>query len=231
MNQKHDTKKKREEQTEDLLAKASAQLPFSDEAEKGFLSCLLQDPAIIGEAKNDCPPAMFYHPANEGVYSAIVHLHNRFKPVNVASLSGYLRDNEQLDRVGGPSALSEIYTFIPIPSDYPALPRRDTRQARAAAVDPARCRTDCTMPRARHEGSGDYEEAQTSLQVIAASQQNDADMLPCRPLASVLDNVLEFANRRQSEGVDTLPGVSTGIAASTNAQEGCNRASCGSSEA
>jgi replicative DNA helicase len=205
-------RKPRLESTEDLLAKANAQLPFSDEAEKGFLSCLLQDPAIIGEAKNDCPPAMFYHPANEGVYSAIVHLHNRFKPVNVASLSGYLRDNEQLDRVGGPSALSEIYTFIPIPSDYPhfrdeILDKHARRQLiRHAAELIARCREPDT------KAAEITEEAQTSLQVIAASQQNDADMLPCRPLSNVLDNVLEFADRRQSEGADTLPGVSTGIA-------------------
>jgi len=210
MNQKHDSRK-HEEQTEDLLAKANAQLPFSDEAEKGLLSCLFQNPNMIGEAKSDCPPAMFYHEANAAVYRALVHLQERYKPIGVISVVEFLRDNDLLDRVGGTSAISELYTFVPIPSHYAfyrdtILDKHGRRQLmRHAALLIQRCKeTDCTVGEIA-------EETQTSLSVIAASQQNDSDMLPCRPIKAVLESVMEFADKRQSEG-GTLPGVSTGIA-------------------
>lgn len=211
MKKHDDTKKQKAPATEELLARANTQLPFSDEAEKGFLSCILQWPHLIQEAKAECPPAMFYHLPNQMLWEACIRLQERFKPVDVVSLSSYLRDNDLLERVGGSAAISELYTFIPIAAHYrfyvgTIIDKYARRQLiHHAAILIQSCR-DPDMTAAQIT-----EEAQTSLQVLAASQQNDADMLPCRPIREVLASVLEFADKRQSEG-DTLPGVSTGIA-------------------
>jgi hypothetical protein len=67
--------KKRNEipSAEELLASINRALPFSDEAEKGVLSCLLQDP---NERLSDCrvtlPALAFYHDANRTIYEKLL---------------------------------------------------------------------------------------------------------------------------------------------------------------
>lgn len=112
-------RKNEEPKTEDLLSSINRALPFSDEAEKGVLSCLLQDPA---ERLSDCrvslPAAAFYHVANRTVYETLLTCYDKNIPIDVVTLSNILRDQQMLDKVGGPSLISELYTFVPIPAHF-----------------------------------------------------------------------------------------------------------------
>ncbi len=108
---------------EESLASISNQaMPFSDEAEKGVLSCLLQDPVErIPETKAMFPPEAFYHDANRMIFEALCVLDGK-EPrtvVDPVTLTHYLRDACLLDKVGGAAALSELFAFVPIPSHYP----------------------------------------------------------------------------------------------------------------
>lgn len=107
---------------EELLASLNRALPFSDEAEKGVLSCLLQDPVErIPEAKTQYPPEAFYHDVNRFIFEALLVLDSR-EPrtvVDPVTLTHYLRDANLLDKVGGAAAISELFAFVPIPSHYP----------------------------------------------------------------------------------------------------------------
>ena len=48
-----------------------ARLPFSDEAEKGVLSSVLQDPnERLSESRVMLPTAAFYHEANRTIYES-----------------------------------------------------------------------------------------------------------------------------------------------------------------
>ncbi len=113
-------KKGEEPSTEELLAGVNRALPFSDEAEKGMLSCLLQDPAErLAECRVTLPTNAFYHAANRTIYETLLTCYDKNIPIDVVTLTNILRDQQLLDRVGGPSALSEVYTFVPIPSHFP----------------------------------------------------------------------------------------------------------------
>lgn len=105
---------------EELLANINRALPFSDEAEKGLLSSLLQDP---NERLTDCrvtlATAAFYHEANRTVYEMLLDFDDKHLPIDPVTITNALRDRGLLDRVGGPAAISELFTFVPVPSHYP----------------------------------------------------------------------------------------------------------------
>lgn len=105
--------------TEDLLASVNRQLPFSDEAEKGILSCVLQDPEeLLPELRRDCPIDAFFRLPERTVLQTLFDMHDKALPIDVVSISNVLRDRGLLDRVGGASAISELYTFVPIAAHF-----------------------------------------------------------------------------------------------------------------
>jgi replicative DNA helicase len=104
---------------EELLANINRALPFSDEAEKGTLSSLLQDPSErLSESRVTLPPAAFYHEANRTVYEKLLEFYDKNLPIDPVMLTNALRDQGLLERVGGAAAISELFTFVPSPSHY-----------------------------------------------------------------------------------------------------------------
>jgi replicative DNA helicase len=104
---------------EELLAGMNRQMPFSDENEKGMLSSLLQDPAErITETRLVIPPEAFYHEANRTIYVMLLEFSDKGLPIDPVLITNALRDQGLLERVGGPSAITELFTFVPSPSHY-----------------------------------------------------------------------------------------------------------------
>ena len=88
-------------------------MPHSDEAEKGVLSCLLQSPERIAPNLHTMPPAMFYSASNREVFAILAELTAAGKPIELVSITHRLRNSGRLERAGGPSALTDLYTFVP----------------------------------------------------------------------------------------------------------------------
>ncbi len=111
---------KREPTAEELLATINRALPFSDEAEKGVLSCVLHDPSEkLADLKVTVAVDAFYHEANRIVYEQLLRLYDQNKPIDPVLLTHHLREQLLLDKVGGPSAITELFTFVPIPALFP----------------------------------------------------------------------------------------------------------------
>lgn len=104
--------------TEELLGEAARALPFSEEAESGVLSCLMQDTSRIAELRMKAVPEAFYHAGRRLIYEALLAMDEKGLPIELASLMSWLRDRGDLERVGGNVVLSEIFTFIPIPAHW-----------------------------------------------------------------------------------------------------------------
>lgn len=110
---------KKPESVEDALVRVNRQMPFSDEAERGLLSCLLQDPAErVAEVRQDLPADAFYHLPAQLIYRAIIAMADVGHPIDYVTVANFMRDAGTLDRVGGSSALSELYTFVPISAHF-----------------------------------------------------------------------------------------------------------------
>lgn len=104
---------------EELLANINRALPFSDEAEKGVISSILQDPnERLSESRVSLPSVAFYHEANRTVYEMLLAFYDKNLPIDPVIITNALRDQGLLDRVGGPAMITELFTYVPVPSHY-----------------------------------------------------------------------------------------------------------------
>lgn len=95
-------------------------MPFSDDAEKGVLSCFLQSPnELLNDAQISIPLEAFYHPANRLIYETLLEFNNIGKPVDLVALSNYFLDKGMMDKLGGPALLAELFSFVPTTAHYP----------------------------------------------------------------------------------------------------------------
>jgi len=93
--------------------------PFSEEAEKTVLACLLWRAELIDDAMERGLGPAFYHPAHRHVFEAIVALRSAAKPVDAVALMQYLLDRQTIDKAGGPHAVAELSQFPPTQAHYP----------------------------------------------------------------------------------------------------------------
>jgi replicative DNA helicase len=120
-----DKKKKRKEivLTEDLLAAvAQMRLARSEEAERGVVSCLLQDPQNrIGEARQKIEPEAFFSEGTREIYNVLLAMDAASppQPIDIITVTRQLTDRGKLDIVGGAFAITELFAFVPTPSHFP----------------------------------------------------------------------------------------------------------------
>ncbi|MCB1227438.1 MAG: replicative DNA helicase [Verrucomicrobiales bacterium] len=111
--------RKKEMSAEELLASLNRGLPFSDDAEKAVLSCILQDPVeCLSECRASVKPNTFYHDGNRTIYEVLCGMYDQNLPIDLILLTQKLREQKLLDRVGGPAAVSELLTFAPVTSHF-----------------------------------------------------------------------------------------------------------------
>ncbi|WP_157210989.1 replicative DNA helicase [Verrucomicrobium spinosum] len=94
-------------------------LPYSEDAEKGLLSCFLQTPdELIGDAIRTLPQEVFHQRSNRLLYGVLRDFHTAGRPIDLVSLSHHLLDSGDMDKVGGPATLADLLSFVPTPAHY-----------------------------------------------------------------------------------------------------------------
>ena len=95
-------------------------LPHAMGPEKSLLSSMLQDPQeYIGAAIEErLTREHFYLPNHATLFAFLVGLFERGEVIELVSLVQKLLDTAQLDRVGGPAALTDLYTYAPSPGNF-----------------------------------------------------------------------------------------------------------------
>lgn len=92
-------------------------LPHSIEAEQGVLGSMLISPReIIGECVEKLGPdglEYFYVPAHQTIYTVLVELWNAGQGIDLITFTQVLRDRNLLETVGGASAVTSLFTFVP----------------------------------------------------------------------------------------------------------------------
>lgn len=98
---------------------AQKAMPFSDDAEKGLLSCLIFSPTeLVPDAMSTMQPEWFYHPSNRLLFEHLSMMFQSQKPIEFPSITEHLQTHGVLDRVGGAGAISELLDFVPAPTHY-----------------------------------------------------------------------------------------------------------------
>ena len=85
--------------------------PHDAQAERAVLSAILLDNESIHEIAGELAPDDFYLPAHRRLFSAMITLKDGNQPVDLTTLSDYLKSHELLDSIGGPVVLAEIADY------------------------------------------------------------------------------------------------------------------------
>ena len=87
--------------------------PQSIEAETCVLGAMLLDKDAIAQAIETISQDSFYKEANAKIYQAIIGLYDSNQPVDIVSLTEYLRQRKELEAVGGAAYVSMLIEAIP----------------------------------------------------------------------------------------------------------------------
>ena len=92
------------------------QLPQNLEMEQQVLGTLMVQEESICQVEDIIQPSDISGTQNKIIYSSILALHSQGKPHDLVSVTNYLKDNEETDKVGGASYLSSLTDIIPTTS-------------------------------------------------------------------------------------------------------------------
>jgi replicative DNA helicase len=82
--------------------------PQSVEAEQAVLGSLLVSTDAIAKVTGILEPDYFYRKAHQFIYAAILDLFDRNEPIDIVTVSQYLKDEGKLDSVGGRQYLTDL---------------------------------------------------------------------------------------------------------------------------
>lgn len=202
----------KEPSPEELLASLNKPLPYSDDDEKGLLSCILQRPSLIDEAP---PPEQCYHEANRVILATLLTMRGLGMPLDdPISLTRMLREAKKLDIVGGPAGIAELFTFVPIPSHwahYLKIVRekfqfRQMIGALAAGIAHLQAFTGV-------DGASATDALEHCQKLVCEAVNDDGSSdLEYKPIKELVMQVLEESQTMAETG-KKIPGLSTGISA------------------
>jgi replicative DNA helicase len=86
--------------------------PQNLEAEQAVLGSVLIDKNAIFRVADILLPEDFYTPAHERIYRAILSLYEKHQPIDVLSLTNYLKEHETLKEVGGSAYLADLTNHV-----------------------------------------------------------------------------------------------------------------------
>lgn len=93
---------------------AGAKIPPQNiEAEVSLLGSVLIEDDVITTIADKISENDFYDKRHGTIYSAILKLYEQHKPVDLLTLSSALRDNGELENIGGSSYLTELTNAVP----------------------------------------------------------------------------------------------------------------------
>lgn len=104
-----DYRKKEPPAAEDVLVDLNKPLPHAPEAEAGLLGGLMQGMMPIIDCRQALQPAAFYFEKNRIIYEELLSMDEAGLKCDPALVTQRLRDRNVLDKVGGPSEISQLY--------------------------------------------------------------------------------------------------------------------------
>ncbi len=87
--------------------------PQNIEAEKSLLGSLMMDKNALMKVVDFLKTKDFYKEAHKKIYEAIIILFEKREPIDFLSLSTRLKENKELEKIGGTSYLTELINSVP----------------------------------------------------------------------------------------------------------------------
>jgi len=91
--------------------------PQNTESEKALLGSIMLRPEALVEIMDVLRPEAFYADKHRTVFVAMTDLYEKREPIDLLTLSSKLKENGDLDRIGGVSYLTELVNTVPSASN------------------------------------------------------------------------------------------------------------------
>jgi replicative DNA helicase len=88
--------------------------PQNIEAEEAIISAVLIDNDALLEVIETLAAGDFYRIAHQKIYAAIIDLFDKAEPVDLVTLANKLKENGQLEEIGGASYLARLVDAVPL---------------------------------------------------------------------------------------------------------------------
>lgn len=90
--------------------------PQNMEAEASLLGSILLDGESISQVADALTPADFYDPAHGLIFTAMLNLYEKRRPIDLLTLTTQLKQKKELDKIGGAAYLTELTNRVPTAS-------------------------------------------------------------------------------------------------------------------
>lgn len=87
--------------------------PHNIDAERALLGAILLKPDVMHDASVSVFPESFFADKHRHIYQAILEIFMKGDPIDLLSITTRLKQNEQLDRVGGASYVTDLIESVP----------------------------------------------------------------------------------------------------------------------
>jgi replicative DNA helicase len=87
--------------------------PQSVEAEESILSAILVDNTTVIDIIEILEPEDFYRSAHKKIFSAVCALFRKTEPIDLVTLTNWLRENNFLEEIGGAAYLARLMDSVP----------------------------------------------------------------------------------------------------------------------
>ncbi len=91
--------------------------PQNIESEQALLGSIMLRPEALPEIMDVLSPEAFYSDKHKTIFVAMMKLYEKREPIDILTLSSKLKENGDLDRIGGMSYLTEIVNTVPSSSN------------------------------------------------------------------------------------------------------------------
>lgn len=87
--------------------------PQNVDAEKSLLGAVLIDEETLADISEHVAPKDFYDKRHATIFSGMMRLYERHKPVDLLTLTDELKKKDELDTIGGSAYLTELTNYVP----------------------------------------------------------------------------------------------------------------------
>ena len=180
------------------------EIPSAIDAEKAFLSCVIQDISILNEAADHASPKLFFHPDLKRIFESALELWKEGKDCDLVTLTDHMSNAGTLDMIGGAAVLTDAFLAPAVTSNWESYLEilRHKHTARLAISAAERIIDSANNPAMAGELS---EVVQKALVAVAADAESKGRIESLKEVALNRINTYEeiFKNRGKLIGVTT----------------------------
>ena len=92
-------------------------MPNNLEAEESVLGACFLSKYALQKATENLLPESFYNEKNAKIFSSMLALQEEKTPIDLTTITSYLKKKNELNEVGGVEYLTEVLNFVPTPSN------------------------------------------------------------------------------------------------------------------